>query len=74
MEHLVAGVPSFLLLYQTPGWSYDMRSYEEDEDQMSFVNMGSCLGMDAHGLYCICRIPPTIFEEPDTAGEYSTDI
>ena len=41
---------------------------------MSFANLGRCSDMDAHGLCCICRIAPTIFEETDTAAEYSTDI
>ena len=45
-----------------------LRSYEEDEDQMPFANLGRCLDMDAHGLYCICRIAPKISEDVDTAS------
>lgn len=45
-----------------------MRSYQEEDSQISLANLGSYLDMNAHGLYCICRLLSTICEGLDNAG------
>lgn len=51
-----------------------MGSYEEDQGRISLANLGSYLDMTVHGLYCICRLLPTRFEELDSCSKHGTMI
>lgn len=54
-----------------------MRSYEEDQGRITLANLGSYLDMTedtVHGLYCICRLLPTEFEDLDSGSNHGTMI